>query len=78
MRIEGTIMEVMESWPVQLSVRSGGRIFHVELLDETTVKRRSDVAEQSDLRPNIGVAVFGTARRGVKDALIANRIEILD
>ena len=41
MQIEGTIEEVMESWPLQLRVRTADAVYHAGLTDEVSAETQA-------------------------------------
>jgi hypothetical protein len=61
MIIEGKIVEVMESWPLQLTVETGTGRYHVELLSETTITREGETVDPGELLPDLQVRVQGQA-----------------
>ena len=75
--IEGIIVEVMESWPLQLAVEGGGNRYHVELLHQTTVTRGSRDVNPGVLQPDQRVRVSGSGRGPPTQVMIAESIEIL-
>jgi hypothetical protein len=76
MVIEGEVVAVMESWPLQLTVQTGEDTYHVALLDETHITRRAERAEPSTLLPGALVRIEG--QRSAANALVAKEIEIID
>ena len=76
MSIEGTIIEVMESWPLQLSVETTDGQYSVELLSETTITKDGNAVDAGSLEPNIQVVITGEASANQDNAMIANSIEI--
>lgn len=75
MVIEGTIMEIMESWPLQLSVQTLSGRYHVELLEETLITEDNAGVDPGDLRQNMIIRVEGT--ESGTNAAMADTIEIL-
>ncbi len=75
MIIEGKLLEVMESWPLQLTVKTETDQFHIELLEETVVTHEGEVVDTVTLRPNLEVRVEGQASG--PNAMTAQTIEIL-
>jgi hypothetical protein len=75
MIIEGTIVEVMESWPLQLTVETETGRYHVALLSETTITREDETVDPGELLPDLQVRVEG--QRTDSSAIIAQTIEIL-
>ncbi|MEM9213068.1 MAG: hypothetical protein AAGD25_01705 [Cyanobacteria bacterium P01_F01_bin.150] len=76
MNIEGTITEVMESWPLQLSVETTTGQYHIELLSETTITQDGNDVEADRLIPNVQVLITGQASTSQENAMIADSIEI--
>ncbi len=77
MTIEGTIVEVMESWPLQLSVETRAGRYHVELLDETRITQEGRTASPGSLTPNLRIRVKGSQSSVSHLAMSAQEIEIL-
>jgi hypothetical protein len=75
MIIEGTIVEVMESWPLQLTVETETGRYHVALLSETTITREGETVDPGELLPDLQVRVEG--QRTGSSAISAQTIEIL-
>lgn len=75
MIIEGKIVEVMESWPLQLTVETETGRYHVELLSETTITREGETVDPGELLPDLLIRVQG--QRTGSSAIIAQTIEIL-
>ena len=69
-----TIVEVMETWPLQLQCEGPGGRLHVGLLDATAVERAGSPAGPGSLRPGMQVVIDGELSG---QAMIARRIEIL-
>lgn len=61
MIIEGTIVEVMESWPLQLMVQTREGRYYVELLSETRITQAGESINQENLSPNLLVQITGKA-----------------
>ena len=59
MIIEGTIVEVMESWPLQLSVQTREGRYYVEVLSKTRITQAGESINQGDLSPNLQVQING-------------------
>ena len=76
MNIEGTITEVMESWPLQLFVETTTGQYHIELLSETTITQDGNDVEANRLMPNVQVVITGQASESQENAMIADSIEI--
>lgn len=73
--IEGTILEVMESWPLQLVVDAEQDRFQVALKEDTQVLEDSERVDPGRFRPGLRVRVEG-ARTGAS-ALRADTVHIL-
>lgn len=61
MIIEGTIVEVMESWPLQLMVQTREGRYYVELLSETRITQAGESINQENLSSNLQVQITGKA-----------------
>ena len=59
MVIEGTIIEVMESYPLQLIVQTREGQYYVELLSETRITQAGESINQGNLSPNMQVKITG-------------------
>ena len=76
--IEGRLIAVMESWPLQLTVDVGGEKVAV-VLSETALVRRGGIAAQvTALLPQSRVRIDGEETSRSPRALLANRIELLE
>jgi hypothetical protein len=73
--IEGTILEVMESFPLQLTLKTETGRYHVALLEETTITQEGATVESGILRPGMRVRIEGQA--SALNAMTAQSIEIL-
>lgn len=73
--MQGTIVEVMESWPLQLIVEVDTVRHHVGLLSETTVTRAGQAVDPGELSPEMQVRVEGDASGHL--AMTAQAIEIV-
>lgn len=58
-RIEGEIVSIMETWPLQLTVMVSSQRYHVTLLPETIVKQSDQLLDASALRTNRLVQISG-------------------
>ena len=76
MIIEGTIIEVMESWPLQLIVQTREGRYYVELLSETRITQAGESINQGNLSPNLQVQINGNAGFD-KLTMSAETIEII-
>ncbi len=74
MVIEGTIIDVMETWPLQLSVDAGEGVCQVALGEATVVTSEGRPAEPAQLLPGCPVRVEGKASNA--RAMKAVRIDI--
>jgi hypothetical protein len=72
--IEGTIVDVMETWPLQLSVDTGEGVCQVALAEATAVTSEGQPAEPAQLLPGRPVRVEGKASNA--RAMKAARIDI--
>ena len=70
---EGKILEVMESWPLQLIVQSGGQTLSISLADNTIVRRARTIVGPGVLAPGQGVRISTSS----EDDQIAEEIDIL-
>lgn len=61
MIIEGTIVEVMESYPLQLIVQTREGRYYVELLSETRITQAGESINQGNLSPSLQVKITGNA-----------------
>lgn len=78
MDIEGTITAVMESWPLQLSVKTADGIYDVDLTEETAITRSGQPLEPGQLSPELNVVITGTALNPEKTAMSADTITVLE
>jgi hypothetical protein len=78
MVIEGQIVNVMETWPLQLTVRTEVTSFHVQLSDRTTTTRDGVPLDPGALRPSARVRITGSSAAGDSAALVAESIDVLD
>jgi hypothetical protein len=74
MLIEGEVVGVMETWPLQLAVQTDTGTYHV-LLDDTVIRSGGQPASSRDLRPGLHIRVEGepSGPRG----MTAIRIDII-
>lgn len=75
--IEGRVLSVMESWPLQLIVASGGERVAVVLTESTTITRDGKPAKAHDLLPQSTVRVGGVQTARSPRAITADGIELL-
>ena len=71
----GTIENVMETWPVQLTVTGKAGNLHFKLHDASKVTRQKALLDPGHLRPGMIVSVRGVPEKGDKPR--ADLIEIL-
>jgi hypothetical protein len=71
--IEGTIIDVMETWPLQLSVDVGGRTRQVALGEETVITSEGQPADAGRLQPGRRIRVEGESAHA--GAIKAARID---
>lgn len=74
MILEGTIVGVMETWPLQLSIDTGGDAFQVGLGESTVITCEGRSADPAQLLPGRRVRVEGESSNA--HAMKAERIEI--
>jgi hypothetical protein len=75
MTIEGKIVEVMESLPLQLTVETATGRYHIGLLPDTAIIREGETIDPGGLLPGLQVRVGGQASG--PNAMTAQTIEIL-
>ena len=76
MIIEGTIIEVMESWPLQLIVQTREGRYYVELLSETRITQAGESINQGNLLPDLQIQIDGNPG-SQKLTMSAETIEII-
>jgi hypothetical protein len=76
MVIEGTIEQVMESFPLQLTVTTNSGRYFVSLQSSTAVIQQGKTVEQGVLKPGTAVQITGNQSSGADMALIAQTIQI--
>jgi len=74
MVIEGTIVGVMETWPLQLSVDTGEDVCQVSLAQSTSITYGGRPADPAHLLPGRRVRVEGESSNA--HAMKAERIDI--
>ncbi len=74
MVIAGTILEVMETWPLQISIDTGERTWHVALDERAGITSEGQPADVAQLLPNRWVRVEGEAANA--GAMKAVRVDI--
>ena len=75
MVIEGAVVHVKETWPLQLVVQSSQGRYDVTLMEETQVTRNDRHVSPGELKPRMKVKVSG---EGQGTALKAQLIQILE
>ena len=78
MVIEGVVRGVMESFPLQLQVESGGRTHQVALGDRTRVSRAGAEVDPGAIMPGDRVRVSGREGPAETGGLLAEAVEVLD
>ena len=76
MVIKGRIVEVMESFPLQLIVDVEGVQYYVGLLEDTTVTEAGRPVDTSRLRPGLDVIVSGERSDTSDTAMMAESIRL--
>ncbi len=76
MVIEGKIVEVMESWPLQLVVETQSGRYYVELVPETTIAQQGQKVDQGNLKAGLQVQLEGQRSGSSQLAMTAQVIEI--
>ncbi len=71
--MEATIIQIMESWPLQLSLQTAAGIEHVMLSEDVTIWRAGDLVYPGALLPHQSIRVLIWTAQGE----IA-KLEILD
>ena len=74
MTIEGTIAEIMESWPLQLTVDAADGTIHVALLEETIITQNGESVAPGALTNGQKVRIEGESTG--PNAMLAQSIEI--
>ncbi len=75
--IEGKIVRVMESWPLQLMVDTQNGCYAVGLLPDTKVTRWGQIADANSLSSGLLVKIQGRPSVTHKLAMTAQVIEII-
>lgn len=75
MQIEGTIVDVFETWPLQLSVETQAGRYHVSLQHDTKIVFQGHSESARALKSRRRVRITGSAAG--PDSLQAEEIEIL-
>lgn len=74
MTIEGTIVSVMESWPLQLVVETATGRRHVALRSDTVITANGQTVEANRIVPGVRVRIDGDASSA--DAMTASALDI--
>jgi hypothetical protein len=74
--IEGNIVQVMESYPLQLIVETSMGRYHVALSNNTRVTQQGQTVEQTQLRTGMHVQIEGQTSSIDDHAMTAQAIEI--
>ena len=77
MRVEGTITEVLESWPPEVRVETSDGTFYVALREDTEIVQGGTAGGLGDLAPGVRARFVGQETGGVSSAMTADRVEIL-
>lgn len=76
MVIEGTVEQVMESYPLQLTVTTNSGRYFVSLQANTIVAQQDKTVEQGTLKPGTHVQITGQQPANADMALVAQKIQI--
>jgi hypothetical protein len=76
MTIEGTIEQVMESWPLQLTVITNSGRCYVSLQSETATTQQGKTVAQATLKPGSQVQITGQRASTNNMTLVAQAIQI--
>lgn len=74
MKLEGVIVEIMESYPLQLVVETRAGRYQVALSEATAIIQNSATRQQADLRVQMHVQITGS--QSGANAMTAATIEI--
>ncbi len=77
MEIEGKIITVMESWPLQLTVQAQTALYHVVLRSDTQITQKGQAVDPGSLRPDLPVKIEGQVSSSNPLAMNAEAIEVL-
>lgn len=72
--IEGEVLEVMESWPLELVVKVGMTTLSLTLADETVVLDRGKASNPGRIEPGQRVRLI----RAEDDETIVTEVQIID
>lgn len=76
MIISGKIIQVMESWPLQLTVETSSGSYDVQLLEDTKITRQGKTVKSGELSTNMPVKIEGQLSNSNSNAFTASNIEI--
>ena len=76
MRIDGVVVEVMESMPLQLIVKSGSSRIFVGLQADTIITRKGSRVDPGVLQSGMHVRIDGMET--MQEAMTADSIEVRD
>lgn len=74
MNLEGVIVEIMESYPLQLVVETSAGRYQVALSEATAITQATATRQQADLRVQMHVQITGS--KSGPNAMMATTIEI--
>lgn len=74
--IEGNIVQVMESYPLQLMVETNSGRYHVALSSDTRVMQQNQTVEQNQLKTGMHVQIEGQTSSIDDHAMTAQTIQI--
>lgn len=77
MIIEGTVEQVMETSPLQLTVTTNSGRYYVALQTNTAVSKQGNIVNPSILKPGVRVHINGQPSNFDHMALTAQAVEIL-
>lgn len=78
MIIEGKILQVMETWPLQLVIETKKRDkIYVTLLENTNLVHKNQNVNLNELMPNVNVKINGEYKVN-NSSMTANSIEIIN
>ncbi|MEG4286621.1 hypothetical protein QUB68_26165 [Microcoleus sp. A006_D1] len=77
MEIEGKIVTVMESWPLQLTVQTQTGFYDVVLRLDTQITQNERIVDPGSLHPDLQVRIRGQVSSSNPLAMNAQMIEVL-
>lgn len=77
MEIEGKIVTVMESWPLQLTVQTQTGFYDVVLRLDTQITQNERIVDPGSLHPDLQVRIRGQVFSSNPLAMNAQMIEVL-